>query len=314
MKLFIAAFILVSAGLFTSCDLNAQQRHVKVQGHPHEVLTRKIAEGTAQHPVEQPAITGSTTNIVPDSVHCWAGEPDEKLPVDTAYLVVKFTDKKRDATGDGILLWGYRFNSGQNKTSLDMISAVGSIDPSFIVLLQNANVQYGYTVAGIGYNYAACERVPLWFDLGSAVKDSAYIGFRYYYPPNTGMGQTTVPDDPQAQAEAAITNAADTGVIVHPFDVVTYGYAAYDYDWWSLETDSTDYEWQSGWYHNGYWSFYTKDQLDGPFSYSGVGVSSRVLKNNFVDGFAFSINFSSVDMSGDYVGAVCPCTKQQNGL
>jgi hypothetical protein len=315
MKLFIAALI-VSVGLFTSCSLNAQQKQIKVQGHPHEVLTRKVAEGTAQPPVARPAITGSTTNIIPDSVHCWAGNPDERLQVDTAYVLVKFTDKKREPYGDGTLLWGYRFNAGQSKTSLDMIRAVGNADPRFIVLLQNANVQYGYTVAGIGYNYAACERVPIWFDLNSAVADSAYIGFRYYYPPNTGMGQTKVPENPQEDVDAAIEAANATGIIVHPFDVVTYGYAAYDYDWWGLikpEVDNPDYEWQSGWYHNGYWSFYTKDQLNGPFEYSGVGVSGRELKNNFVDGFTFSINFSPADMSGDYVGAVCSCAKSPNG-
>jgi hypothetical protein len=41
---FTLAF-LVSAGMLAPAGLSAQQRAVKVQGHPHELLTRKAAGG-----------------------------------------------------------------------------------------------------------------------------------------------------------------------------------------------------------------------------------------------------------------------------
>ena len=86
-------------------------------------------------------------------MECWAGYPNTSLEIDSAYLLVKFTDGKRE-DGDSILLWGYRFNPSQNKTSLDMLRAVANADQRFVVLLQNASSQFGYTVGGFGYSYA----------------------------------------------------------------------------------------------------------------------------------------------------------------
>jgi hypothetical protein len=278
----------------------SHKRVIHVQGHPHELLTRLHAEGTLKAPEQQPSVKGSTSNIIPTDVTCWAG--DSNLP-DSAYLLVKFTDGKQ---ANNILLWGYHFDASQNKTSLDMIQAVAETDSRFLVLLQNANSMYGYTVGGIGYNYkTTCGRVPVWFDYDSAVIDSAHIMFRYTSPAVV-PSQNSFPDNPPTEAEEAIEEAiSGAGIIVHPYDI-RYGYAAYDYDWWKLGEESNDYEWQAGWYQ-GYWTFYTKNQLNGGYAYSGVGVSGRTLANSFVDGFVFSSISATANMSGNYVPANCSC-------
>jgi hypothetical protein len=279
---------------------------VYVQGHPHELLTRLRAEGKWDYP---PAgIVGTSTDtVVPSEVLCFAGAPST-ANVDTAYLVVKWTDGKRIASGDSILIWGYIFDSSQQVTSLDMLRAVANADCRFSVLLQNASSSMGYTVGGIGYNFEPGGRVPLQFNYNAAFQDGR-IAFNYEYPPNCKMGQRTVPGDPDALtlAQQAIDAANNTGVIEHPLNI-NYGYPAYDYDYWVL-TDPTDvnYEWQAGWLSGGYWSFYTKNSLNGTFGFSSVGVSSRRLSQNYVDGFVFCTDFSAFDMSGDYMARSCSC-------
>ncbi|KAA6303214.1 MAG: hypothetical protein EZS26_000593 [Candidatus Ordinivivax streblomastigis] len=232
--------------------------------------------------------------------------------MDTAYLLIKWTDEKRAAVEetDSLLLWGYLWNSKDTKTSLNMIRTVANSDERFLVLLQNADKQMGYTVDGIGYNYDgnSCDKVPVAFDYSGASIDTR-IAFNYVAPPNTTMGQDSVPYAPQAQADAAISAANSTGIIEHPFDVI-YGYSAYDYDHWaldSLDTDSALHSWQAGWY-DGYWTFYTGENRTIPTTYSGVGVSSRVLQNQSTDDFAYTdFSSSQADMSGDYFPAPCDC-------
>jgi hypothetical protein len=265
-----------------------------------------FAERRWEEPAPQPPLRSSTDNINPGDVACWAGNPNVVLPIDTAYLLVKFTDGKRESSADSILLWGYRFNPSTQKTSLDMIRAVGNADKRFIVLLQSTGYPFGYTAGGFGYNYAECARVPLAFDLAGAAADPR-VFFKYSGDPNTGRGQGAVPLDPQRQADDAISAANSTGIIEHPFNV-NYGLNAYDYDWWHLtDTTNIDHEWQSGYTQAGTWNFFTKDQLNGPFSLSPTGIESRMLKNNFVDGFAFGIQMAAVDMSGSYEAYDCRC-------
>ncbi|MDR1258179.1 MAG: hypothetical protein LBK65_02700 [Tannerellaceae bacterium] len=308
---FLIAALIVSAGMLAPQGLSAQQRVIKAQGHPHELLTRKAASGEWRAPLLKPAITGSTTNVNFGDIEIWAHEainPD--WDIDSAALIVKWTT---DEGLDNILIWGYRWNSYTVfesetiqvvKHGIDMMRAVASTDPRFIVLMQNTG-SMGYTIDGIGYEYAECRRPLISFDFDDAKTDS-HIAFHYCPPPNYDMGQKTCPDSPRVEAAAAIKQGILTGIIEHPFNIV-YGYPAYDYDWWTSEEDDREANWQAGWYTKGYWSYWVKDTPNGNFGYSGEGISSHVIDNGYVDGWVFDLEFGSYDMSGDYVAAeLCP--------
>jgi hypothetical protein len=333
-KFFIyVAALAMSAAMLAPQGLSAQKRVVKVQGHPHELLTKWQAEGKWR----QPKAPLKRLGDVPTPT-CWTGHLDPTITsnyVDTAYLLVKWTDGKREALelADSMLIWGYVWNTisiytypdGTKDTSqvtahtIDMLRAVANADCRFTILLQQTGVN-GYTVGGIGYNYTEGDatRVPLQFDSINAFNDPL-IKFHYDSVPNCAVGQTALPYLPATQAQEAIdvatgTNkplALGTGIIEHPFNV-NYGYPAYDYDYWVLTyPKEPNYEWQAGWSYNGYWAFYSGENHQVPTDYSDYGVTTRVLQNNSVDGFVFDINFTSHDMSGEITankGCDCnPC-------
>lgn len=70
----------------------------------------------------------------------------------------------------------------------------------------------------------------------------------------------------------------------------------YNYDDWK-SSDVEDH-WQAGWY-DGYWSYQVKEADEADFSYSGVGASSRILKNGSCDGWGYA------DMA-DFGGGTLP--------
>ena len=316
MKKFFGFFFALSIGAVVVC-CTAQEKDgdrssaeqlkdvVKVQGHPHELLTKLHAEGKWEYP--EALLTGTPTDSITFSGLQFVNAATTARR-DTAVLVVKWKDGKRWEAGDSILAWGFIFDSGIDTiTSEDMIRAVAAADASLTALLLNTGVSastgdtLNYAAGGFGYNHSDKSRVPLFYDLASVEKDPN-IGFRFVPPPppTTQLGQTHVPDYPQQDIDAAIKESQVTGVIEHPFNYDTYGYPCYDFDWWSLDPDEDDYRWQSGWYA-GYWSFYNKEGLIGPFSYGGAGISQRILKNRSVDGWVFAS--WSADMSGGYVPA-----------
>jgi hypothetical protein len=190
-----------------------------------------------------------------------------------------------------------------------MLRAVAAKDKHFLVLLQDAGVSpasgdtLNYAIGGMGYNPASSSRPQLDFNLAGAQADTAHIKFHYNGSPNTSMEQISVPSDAQAQAKAAIQQGRSKGYIEHPFNYQVYHYPAYDYDYWTLPAKDLVSSWQSGWYNNGYWSFWVKSQPAEAFSYSPVGASQRVLQNRYVDGWAFAVSFSNVDMGGNYTPA-----------
>jgi hypothetical protein len=326
-------FFVFMIALFVSAAVygqNSRKGVIHVQGHPHELLTKKVRDGKAQAPPAIVRASGDVANINLDSIHCWTSAvTDPTLPTDTAVLLIKWTDGKinsyKEGTTDSILAWGYIWNQytiyvdptyGPDTTyvtkyTLDMIRAVANADCRFSVLLQNTSGT-SFTAGGFGYNLFSDERIPIMaFDSASA---KANPGIRFYYTDssNCAVGQTAIPYDVEAQAEDAINrstgtgeNLMATGIIRHPFDA-DYGYPAYDYDYWGLAEYSDDYEWQSGWL-NGYWSFYMRDGLSGNFSYASQGISGRVLQNHSVDGFVFQAGSASYGMSGDFTAPDCDC-------
>ncbi|OAV65769.1 hypothetical protein Barb6XT_02267 [Bacteroidales bacterium Barb6XT] len=315
---FFLLALLVGASGFA--QQQGQQGVFRVQGIPHEYLTKKLQEGKLKKPHPKPPIKGSTHDIDFNEIHVWAGNPNDTLPISRAAFLVKWTDGKREKAGEGdsILAWGYRWNPVDSYNdsvpvhTVDMIKAIANVDPRFTVLLQQAGI-YGYAASGFGFNYdTKPTRVPLWFDYKSAATDTTNIKFHYVAPPNYARGQVAVPaTDPDVLARIAISESNNTGIIEHPFNI-DYGYPAYDFDYWFLgpnDPDPDNHEWQSGWSVNGYWSYYVKNQLVGDFTYPmDFGISYRRLYDNYVDAFVFSPPYPlpANTMDGDYISIPLP--------
>jgi hypothetical protein len=335
--LFLGFLALSSTGLSAQQQQDGQATRrpfATVQGHPHESVSGLYASKPYPKPGPKPKLG----EIDPRRVDCWSGHLNPAIPaqyVDSAYLIVKWTDGKREEEGDSMLVWGYVWNSvslykdpttGEVDTfpvtvhSIDMLRAIANADCRLLVLLQQTGVN-GYTVGGIGYNFeTGNQRVPIRFDLAGAKKDST-VTFRYDTSFDCTTAQNALPFLPDSQAVWAIRAATPnilayaTGIIEHPFNI-NYGYPAYDYQHWVLtKPDYVNYEWQSGWNPN-YWAFFTDSARQIPSGYppaypSSDGVTTRVLQNNYVDGFVFAIDPPAwppvVDFSGDLTYATCPC-------
>lgn len=318
--LFYLAALAMGAAMLAPQGLSAQKRIVKVQGHPHELLTKKW--GHRWKAPESKLTQTPTDNINPaDFAGCFVDIANlntdlKSAKIDTAYLLVKFNDGKRTVTGDSIIAWGFRFNEwviSYGDTirtpvhTIDMIRTVANADTRFSAMLQYTGVS-GFSAGGFGFYYTRddCSRVPLTFNLDSA-SGNPNITFRYVKAPNCAAGQVAVPvTDPLILARIAVTEGCARGIIENPFNAF-YGYPAYDYDYWVLTDPANDnYEWQAGWY-KGYWNFFTRNQLAGSFVYADVGISYRQLFNNYVDGFAFSNAYPAPTtmMDGGYVSPNC---------
>jgi hypothetical protein len=315
--------LFISAGMLATQGLSAQKRVIKVQGHPHEYLT-KLHGG--KEDVKATVVASSTDTIDFNAIQCWAGTVDPSRPSARAVLVVKWTDERALQRGDSILVWGYRWNTKDasgfdvHKYTIDMIRAVGNTDCNFIALLQNTGGG-NFTVGGIGYSFDDFQTPPnIIFKPAEAAGD-ARVKFNYTGSPNCDMAQLGIPYNVGTQVVNAINKAtgnppspslSKTGIIDHPFNA-DYGYPAYDYDHWTDDDDPGDgYEWQSGWY-DGYWTFFQKETPTGTFvSSDTLSIVSRELHDGAVDGFVFNpeplVWPPIANMSGSYRnGMDCSC-------
>jgi hypothetical protein len=337
---FTLAF-LVSAGTLAPAGLSAQQRAVKVQGHPHELLTRKAAEGTALETAVS-AVTQDTVYIDPADVQCWIDEPrlDTATEIDSAYLMIKWTDGKAI---DSLFVWGYRWNpyqvyydpvTGERDSSfvqyhgIDMLRAVVNNDERLSVLLQYTGVS-GHFVGGIGLNWygkgAACYPVPVDFDIAGA-QNEGYVDFSYF-PPNKycGEGQVTVPKNANNSVTYALSDYDSTRFLIHPFGA-EYGYPAYDFDYWNLDSYlEEEQHWQAGYAKNGFWGYFRADNRRVPIPSADFendpdaaefGVTYEPLRNQQVHGFVFEPGFAVHQFDGAprYMDCGCaPCPANVRG-
>lgn len=182
----------------------------------------------SDYPEDPTSPDGENHDFDVSQIENWSGTGSN-----SAYLVIQWNT----AGETNAKVFGYRFDG--EKTGIDMIMAVAAANPQFYFLTHYTN--YGYTVAGLGWDSNADRNIALVLD-----------------------GKSHIP-------------AHDTGYVIT---------TAYNYDNWA-PVDDTDM-WASGWYSNGYWSYYTKDSFDDDFGYSSVGASSRALADGTVDGWMFS--------------------------
>lgn len=232
-------------------------------------------------------LTACTVHAAPqvdfNKIQHWTGEGENE-----AALVVQFND----GTEPRAYVWGYRWDgyaSGE-----DLVRAVARASRSLTVLIQYTG-SMGYTLDGVGLSKNRSLTDCLYFDFDEA-KDA--VSFDYFNP-NTMMGQTGAPGwDTPDMCAAAIEKSRTTGIIDHPINARRYGYPAYDYDCWKVDTDSKYYDpaltcWQAGWY-DGYWSYWV-GTADSEPTYSGLGMSSRVLENGSVDWWSYNPEMTAQD-------------------
>ena len=273
--------------LIANCLSGVYADDVKVQG-----ITRTLAKVPANFATRT---TNSSPAVDFDSIQYWVGQGDKE-----AALVVKFNDESNKS-----LVWGYRWSG--TATGEDMFRAIAQSDSRLILFTQQTN--YNGTVCGIGYYPDGNVLSDVTFDLDGAMSDSR-VNFRYYSsqtPPSVSMGQTSYPEENAPElASDAIREAKETGILQHPFDHPHYGYSAYDYDHW---TSASGYQrWRAAWY-DGYWSYWTANDADDDYSYSGVGYSNRTLTTGCVDGWSYVSdmnNWYSANMAGGTLEYVAP--------
>ncbi len=182
-------------------------------------------------------------------------------------------------------VWGYRWADGASPTGEDMFKAICANSTELVALTQNTG-QYGSTLCGIGFGDSQILLTDLYFDFDMA-KDYEWINFDYYNG-NSFFGQSGAPgDNAQQIAQQAIEAAYQTHVVIHPFDYLTYGYPAYDYDCWKLSENSSGGIWLAGWY-TGYWSYWLSSSSSDEWTYSGTGFSGRKLTNGAIDAWSYT--------------------------
>ncbi|WP_312825785.1 DUF5074 domain-containing protein [Epilithonimonas sp.] len=99
--------------------------------------------------------------------------------------------------------------------------------------------------------------------------------------------------DLDGKGTVGLYNNGNTTYPLYPVDGII-NTTAYDFDNYTA-IDSNDH-WFSGWY-NGYWSYWVKDATDTDFGYSGLGASSRQLKDGSWDVWNANPNMESYDIS-----------------
>lgn len=220
-----------------------------------------------------------------EDIQYWAGEGENK-----AALLIQLNDGVHDCA----YAWGYRWNG--TATGEDMLRAIARQSSILVPLIQYTG-SMGSTLNGIGIGPSGrgiCD--VIYYDFAGAVNGSAFD----FYNPNSSMGQFDAPGDAAEQmCQEAIERARETGVIEHPINARRYGYPSYDYDFWKMHEEyagDPQYGWQAGWYE-GYWSYWVgSDGADTEdLSYSGLGMSSRQLKDGDVDLWNYAVGMVPQD-------------------
>ncbi|MDE6693129.1 MAG: DUF5074 domain-containing protein [Muribaculaceae bacterium] len=179
-----------------------------------------------------------------------------------AALAVKWHD------GNGytnVYVWGYRWQDGSVKTGADMIAQVAKEDPRFYYLV------YGGT----------------WSYTDSTCTDSIYTGDAIG---GIGYSASATHDNIKLKLNNQYYNLTQGAVHTN----------TYNFDSWT--TTATDGYWNSGWYENGYWSYWNAEDVESAYGYASIGCSGRTLSDGCVDGWVFAYDFDwNADMGGNIV-------------
>ncbi|MBD5289297.1 MAG: T9SS type A sorting domain-containing protein [Bacteroides sp.] len=214
-----------------------------------------------------------------DKIEHWTGEGENR-----AALVVQFLDNGPEEA----YVWGYRWPSGTEASGEDMFRAIAAASDDLSLFTQFTGPM-GNTVCGIGYSLGHTVSDYLEFDFDGAMEDPN-ISFNWFSA-NTFLGQSSTPGwDTPDLCQEAIEASKESHILDHPINARQYGYACYDYDWWQ-PYDLPENElirWNAGWY-KGYWSYWCGGTDSDYFAYSGLGMTSRKLRDGDVDGWKYAL-------------------------
>ena len=130
-------FTSIVLALCISVSVLAQTTTINVQGQPRKVNATVAAR------IQKAAKAVTSTGIDFSKIERWAGEGDCK-----AALAIKWADGQNDGK---TLVWGYRWNSSEQKTGEDLVRAVAKADPAFYVLAESGTA-FGTAFGGFGYD------------------------------------------------------------------------------------------------------------------------------------------------------------------
>jgi hypothetical protein len=235
-------------------------------------------------------------NFTFDDITYWVGDGDNR-----AMLIIQWNDgKKPDA-----LAWGYRWNG--TKSGANMLIEIAREDERLFFLAYGSS-GYGTAIGGIGFNASGRKDVKL-NNSGICINPPAAYG--------------TCGDEYLQNPRSCETPNITTGVILT---------SDYDFDHWTICNGNNTARWASGWYAK-YMTYFVTDWrpahiVGEQWIYSGLGASSRVLKNNSIDAWymdndAFMGNgkgaFSCMSSTDDYrcdgrefFGIITPVTQPSN--
>ena len=127
-------FTSIAFALCLGLSATAQTTTIKVQGVP-----RKVSNAVAAR-IQKAA--AATSGIDFDKIERWTGNGDCR-----AALAIKWSSDQNEGK---TLVWGYRWQSGENKTGKDLIRAVVKADPALYMMATNDS--WGYYIGGFGYD------------------------------------------------------------------------------------------------------------------------------------------------------------------
>ena len=130
-------FTSIVLALCLSVSVLAQTTTINVQGQQRKVNATVAAR------IQKAAKAVTSTGIDFSKIERWAGEGDCK-----AALAIKWADGQNDGK---TLVWGYRWNSSEQKTGEDLVRAVAKADPAFYVLAESGTA-FGTAFGGFGYD------------------------------------------------------------------------------------------------------------------------------------------------------------------
>lgn len=129
-------FTSIVLALCISVSVLAQTTTINVQGQP-----RKVSAAVAAR-VQKTAEATTSTGIDFSKIKRWAGEGNCK-----AALAIKWADGQNDGK---TLVWGYRWNSSEQKTGEDLVRAVVKADPALYMMATQES--WGFYMGAFGYD------------------------------------------------------------------------------------------------------------------------------------------------------------------